>query len=123
MSPANPSNPLQVASALQMALLFQIVLFVVRWAQNTRGETGVLASAGILGLTDMDALVVSMARDSGAQLPAELAARAVAIGVLANTLLKLLIGIAVGLRRFRRIVSISLLSVALACAISLALLR
>jgi uncharacterized membrane protein (DUF4010 family) len=39
--PANPSNPLQFASALQMAALFQIVLFAVRWAQNTWGETGI----------------------------------------------------------------------------------
>lgn len=123
ISPASPSNLLQFASALQMAVLFQIVLFVVRWAQNTWGETGVFASAGILGLTDIDALVVSMAKDSGAQLAAELAARAIAIGVLANTLLKLFIGIAVGLRPFRRIVSISLFTVALTCAISLALLR
>jgi len=122
-SAASPSNPLQFASALQMAVLFQIVLFVVRWAQNTWGETGVFASAGILGLTDIDALVVSMAKDSGAQLAAELAARAIAIGVLANTLLKLFIGIAFGLRQFRRIVSINLFTVALACAISLALLR
>jgi len=86
ISSASPSNPLQFVSALQMAVLFQIVLFVVRWARKTWGETGVFASAGILGF-------------------------------------KLLIGIAVGLRRFRRIVSISLFTVAVACAISLALLH
>ena len=120
--PANPSNPLQFASALQAAM-FQIVLFVVRWAQNTWAKTGVIASAGILGLTDIDALVVSMAKDSGAQLAAEIAARAIAIGVLTNTLLKLVIGVVLGLRRFRRIVSVSLFTVALACAISLAWLR
>ena len=45
---------------------------------------------------------------------------AIAIGVLANTLLKLVIGVVLGLRRFRRIVSVSLFTVALACAISLA---
>jgi uncharacterized membrane protein (DUF4010 family) len=81
------------------------------------------ASAGILGLTDIDALVVAMAKDSSAQLAAEVAARAIAIGVLANTLLKLVIGMVVGLRRFRRIVSVSLFTAALACSISLAWLR
>lgn len=42
-----PSNPLQFVAALQMALLFQVVLFAVRWAQNTWGETGVFLSAGV----------------------------------------------------------------------------
>jgi hypothetical protein len=59
-----PSNPLQFGSALQMALLFQIVLFAVRWAQNSWGQTGLFVSAGILGLTDMDALVISVAKSA-----------------------------------------------------------
>jgi len=67
----------------------EIVLFAVRWAQYTWGEPGVFVSAGVLGLTDIDALVVSMAKDTGAQLPAETAAAAIAIGVLSNTLMKL----------------------------------
>jgi hypothetical protein len=39
--------------------------------QNTWGETGVIVSAGILGLTDVDALVVSMAKDSSRLSPEE----------------------------------------------------
>jgi uncharacterized membrane protein (DUF4010 family) len=115
-----PSNPLQFASALQMAVLFQVVLFVVRWAQGTWGQAGVFFSAGILGLTDVDALVVSLAKNAGSQLPIPMAARAIAIGVLTNTLLKLSIGALIGAKQFRRIVLIGLLATALACAASLA---
>jgi len=106
-----------------MAFLFQVVLFAVRWAQAMWGEPGVFVSAGVLGLTDVDALVVAMANATAAQLTAATAAKAIAIGVLANTLLKLMIGIVVGVKNFRKVVLIGLSAVALASAISLAWLR
>jgi uncharacterized membrane protein (DUF4010 family) len=115
----NPSNPLQLRMALQMAVLFQIVLFAVRWAQSTWGEPGMFVSAGVLGLTDIDALVVSMAKDTNAQLPAATAATAIAIGVLSNTLLKLAVGVIIGVKQFRKVVGIGLSAVAVTCALSL----
>jgi uncharacterized membrane protein (DUF4010 family) len=117
------SNPLQFRLALQMAVLFQIVLFAVRWTQSIWGEPGVFISAGVLGLTDIDALVVSMAKDTGAQLPAETAATAIAIGVLSNTLMKLAMGLIIGVKQFRRVVGIGLSAVAVACALSILWLR
>ena len=111
----NTSNPLQLRMALQMAVLFQLVLFAVRWAQSTWGEPGVLISASILGLTDIDALVVSMAKDAGAQLPAATAATAIAIGVLSNTLLKLAVAMIIGVQQFRRVAGIGL-SALIGCA-------
>ena len=113
------SNPLQFTSALQMAVLFQAVLFGVRWVQGTWGQPGVFVSAGALGLTDIDALVISMSRDTGAQLSAAVAARAIAIGVVTNTLLKLSIGALTGGGQFRRITIFGLLAVVLACGASL----
>jgi len=117
------SNPLQFTSALQMAALFQIVMFGVRWAQSTWGQSGVIFSAGVLGLTDVDALVVSMTKDSGVQLSANVAARAIAVGVVANTLLKMAVGGLVGVKAFRMVVLLGLFAVALACAISLGWIR
>ena len=115
----SPANPLQFASALQMAALFQIVMFGVRWAQGTWGQSGVIFSASVLGLTDVDALVVSMTKDAGVQLTANVAARAIAVGVFANTLLKMAIGGLVGAKSFRIMVFAGLLAVALACAMSI----
>lgn len=118
-----PNNPLQFKLALEMAVLFQLVLFGVRWAKNTWGDPGVFVSAGLVGLTDVDALVVSMAKDTGAQLPAPIAARAIVVGVLANTLLKLAIGVGLGAREFRKVVFVGLSAVAIACAASLLWIR
>jgi uncharacterized membrane protein (DUF4010 family) len=113
------SNPLQFTSALQMAALFQVVLFAVRWVQGIWGQPGVFVSAGVLGLTDLDALVISMSKDTGARLSAVVAAQSIAIGVLSNTLLKLSIGMLIGAGQFRKITSLGLLVMAFACAASL----
>ena len=55
-------NPLQLFDALRMAALFQIVLMAVHLANRIWGESGVLTTAAVLGLTDVDALTMSMAR-------------------------------------------------------------
>jgi uncharacterized membrane protein (DUF4010 family) len=92
-------------------------------ARGAQEYPGVFVSAGVFGLTDIDALVVSMAKDTAAQLPATTAAAAMAIGVLSNTLLKLAIGVVIGVKQFRRLVFVGLSAVALACGISLMWLR
>ena len=113
------SNPLQFTSALQLAVLFQLVLFGVRWAQNSLGLHGVFMSAGLLGFTDVDALVISMAKNAATGLSVSTIARAIAIGVLANTILKLGIALVVGAGRFRIVMGMGLFSVAVACVLSI----
>ena len=97
-------NPLQLRAAMQMAVLFQGVLMVVSFARGTWGQSGVLTSAAVLGLTDVDALTVSMARGVAKTVSLEVAALAIAVGVLANTVLKLGVALLFGSTRFRTIV-------------------
>ena len=91
-----------------MALLFQLVLFGVRWAQGTWGQAGIFAAAGVLGFADVDALVISMAKNAGVQVATGIAAQAIAFGALTNMLLKFFIGVLVGGKEFRWIVGIGL---------------
>lgn len=95
-------NPLQLTAALQMAMLFQAVLMAVHAARRLWGASGVFTSAAVLGLTDVDALTLSMAREVGTTSPA-VAATAIAIGVLTNTAMKLGLAWFFGSRRFRLI--------------------
>ena len=105
---AQPENPLQLRAALEMALMFQVVLFGVHFAREFLGARGLLASGFVLGLTDMDALTISMARSAASGVSLDLAARAIAIGIVANTLLKLSIAVVVGRGRFARDAAIPL---------------
>jgi uncharacterized membrane protein (DUF4010 family) len=99
--PTDDQNPLQFVAALQMAALFQIVLFAVGFAKTRFGTAGIYSSAAVLGLADVDALTVSMAQLTTAGTPAATAARAVAIGVVSNTCVKLGIALIVGRGSFR----------------------
>lgn len=96
-----PQNPLALASSLQMAVAFQVVLFIIAWMHATIGDPGVLASAAFLGLTDMDALTLSMTRLAADAAQLHVAALAIGIGVIANTMLKLGIAVALGTSAFR----------------------
>jgi uncharacterized membrane protein (DUF4010 family) len=94
-------NPLQLVDALRMAALFQIVLMAVHLANRMWGESGILTTAALLGLTDVDALTMSMARGISHDRSLEVAARAIAVGVAANTALKLALAVVLGAASFR----------------------
>lgn len=70
-------------------------------AREAWGSSGVFTSAAILGLTDVDALTVSMARDVARAVSPAVAAAAIAIGVLTNTAMKLGLALLFGSRSFK----------------------
>ena len=118
-----PSNPLQIRPALEMALLFQFVLFAVDAVRRLFGESGLLISGAVLGLTDVDALTISMARTAAAGVAPEVAAQAIAIGILANSLLKLGLALIYGTPAFRRLASAALGAMAVAIAAAIGVMR
>jgi uncharacterized membrane protein (DUF4010 family) len=121
---APPNNPLQLRSAIQMAVLFQVVLMVVHGAREAWGASGVFTSAAVLGLTDVDALTVSMTKDVADSVSPAVAAAAIAIGVLSNTGVKLVVAMSLGNHRFRLITgsSLALMLIALTVALAVRLL-
>ena len=120
-SDVSPQNPLQLTAALQMAGLFQAVMMAVYAARGLWGTSGVFTSAAVLGLTDVDAVTISMARDVARTVSPVTAATAIAIGVLTNTALKLGMALLLGSRRFAVIAggALLLMLVALGAALSL----
>ena len=114
-------NPLQLTGALQMALLFQAVLMVVHVAGRAAGEAGVFGAATVLGLTDVDALTVSMARGVAQTVSPHTAAAAIALGVLSNTGLKLAVALLFGGPPFKQVAGGTLAVMILAGAAAFAL--
>jgi len=60
-------------------------------------------SGAVLGLTDVDALTISMTTTATAGSAPAVAARAIAIGILANCVMKMVLAVALGTARFRRL--------------------
>ena len=114
-------SPLGLGSAIKMAIAFQAVLIAIPLANELWSSAGVVASAAVLGLTDVDALTYSMARLATAPDSVSLAAKAIAVGILSNTLLKLGLALALGAKGFRRPAAIGLVSLAVASGLGLAI--
>jgi Predicted membrane protein len=93
-------NPLRLGVAIKLAIIFQVAMIAITFARQTWAVTGLYSTAVVLGLTDVDALTVSMSTPS-AQIIAAVAARAIVIGILANTVVKMGISVAVGSPRYR----------------------
>jgi len=104
-----------------MALLFQAVLFAVFYARQSIGDTGILVSGFVLGLTDVDALTLSMTRSVSTGTTIDAACRAIVMGIIANSIMKAGIAAAVGTGRFRWQTAATLAAIAAAAAISLTL--
>jgi len=113
------SNPLQLGAALQMAAIFQVVLIGLHEMRLRFGGAGLRWSALLLGLTDVDALTASMAAQSREGLAVDAAAGAIALGIVSNTVLKLIIAVAIGRGVFRWYVAAGLAAVAAALVVTL----
>src|SRR5438552_12706976 len=107
-------NPLQFWTAIKLTLLFQGVLFIVKAATAKFGQQGLYGSSAILGLADVDALTISTAQLTKAGTDALIAARALTIGIFANTIVKVIIALTLGRGVSRAFVSVGLTRVALA---------
>jgi uncharacterized membrane protein (DUF4010 family) len=114
------TSPLRLPAAIQLAVAFQIAMIAVALGRRYWGATGVYTGATLLGLTDVDALTVSMSR-SEANLEVAMAARAITIGVLSNTIVKLGLALVLGRRTFRRRTATGLALLAGASAVGILL--
>ena len=106
-------NPLRLSSAIKMALAFQASLMLISYVSSSIGQSGVLASAALLGLTDMDALTLSMNRLATTPELVTLSARAIAIGILGNAALKIVLVLALGAHRYRQLAVAGLAALAI----------
>ncbi|MGD2164661.1 MAG: MgtC/SapB family protein [Anaerolineae bacterium] len=120
--PSEIENPLKLSTAIKFGLLFAIVLLVLEYAQSFLGSTGVYLASFLSGLTDVDAIALSVTRlAASAQLTSDGAGIAVVIAALTNTVSKGAICYFSGTSELRRPVFKALVFMVLAGAASGAL--
>lgn len=86
--PADLSNPLQMSTALLFASLFVAVSMLATFAQHALGRAGVYALAAVVGVTDIDPFVLSLAQGGAANVGLTTAAAAIVIATSSNNVLK-----------------------------------
>ena len=95
-------NPINFKEAIAFALIYVVIQLLVGFAANRYGDEGVFVAAGISGLTDIDAITISMAdygRDAGRLVTAGVA---ILIAAFANTLVKYVFCLVFGNARLRK---------------------
>jgi uncharacterized membrane protein (DUF4010 family) len=99
------TNPLKLSTAIKFALLFAFVLIVVEYSQKLLGSSGVYLASFLTGLTDVDAITLSVTRlAKNAQLSSNVAGISVTIAAVMNTVSKGAISYFSGSQELRRLV-------------------
>jgi uncharacterized membrane protein (DUF4010 family) len=110
-------NPLQLWSAIRLAVAFQAVLFLLDLVVGRFGSGGAYLGAAVLGLTDMDALTFAMNQLAGDPAAIATAGVALAIGVASNSMLKAGVALAMGSSGYRKLLTPVVLLFAVLCGV------
>ncbi|MEX0332256.1 MAG: MgtC/SapB family protein [Puniceicoccaceae bacterium] len=95
-------NPLSLKLAIKFALLYAIIVFLVKAVSEYGDGSGFYSISFLSGLTDMDAIALSLANaENAATVATELAGAGIVIGAFANTLFKTSIGVWLGHTKLR----------------------
>jgi uncharacterized membrane protein (DUF4010 family) len=89
-----PANPLELSAAFVFAVLFVAVSLASAWARTEFGESGLFGLAAIVGASDIDPFVLSIATGGAAPLATSAGAAAILVATASNNLMKA--GYAVG---------------------------
>lgn len=101
-------SPLELTAALSFALVYAVVKLLAAWGTDMFGNAGLYIVSALSGLTDVDAITLSVARlNSSGELALSGAVLAVLLAVLANTVVK--VGLAFGGGRLGQYVAVGLL--------------
>jgi uncharacterized membrane protein (DUF4010 family) len=90
------ANPLELRMALAFAAFLALVVVATHYFQGWFGNVGIYAVAAVSGISDVDAVTISMARMSGDKLGLAIAGGAIVTAASVNTVVKAGIALVVG---------------------------
>lgn len=96
------ANPFELSQAVRFTLLYALVLVAVEAARRFLGPAAVYAASAVAGLTDVDAITLSLSSLARERMTATAAAGGIALGAIANTIAKLAYAIWLGSPDYRR---------------------
>ena len=99
-------NPFSLKPALIFGLLFIAILFLSKIADIYFGSAGIYVTSLISGVADVDAITISMALLAKGTVSQEVAVNAITLAAISNTLVKFLIALFFGSRKFGKLIGI-----------------
>lgn len=99
-------NPFSLKPALIFGLLFIGILFLSKIADIYFGNAGIYLTSLISGVADVDAITISMALLAKDTVSQEVAVTAITLAAISNTVVKFLIALFFGTRKFGKLIGI-----------------
>lgn len=97
---AQISNPFELKTALIFALVFAGILFITKAAEIFFGSKGVFLASAIAGLTQEDAITLTLAKQVGEGLKTDIAAKGLALSLVGNSAFKTFLAFSLGSRKY-----------------------
>ncbi|MCQ4246092.1 hypothetical protein CXK93_07150 [Stutzerimonas decontaminans] len=89
-------NPFELGPALRFAALLVLILLLIEGARHWLGDAGIYLVSLLAGLTDVDAITLSLASKARDGLSHEVAIRGIVFAALSNSLVKAMLIVLIG---------------------------
>ena len=117
LTQANLPNPFELGNAFKFGLLLALIMVLASGAKAWFGQAGLYALAAASGLADVDAVTLSVAKLSLNGLDLEVARNTILIAVFTNTIVKVVLALAIGgMAMGRRAAAVSLAAIVIGVA-------
>lgn len=93
-------SPFDLVEVLKFGLLLSVIMVVSTVLSSTYGHAGLLYLAGVSGIADIDAIILSTARLAGQSVSLDGGREAVLVAILSNSVSKTALGFYAGSRQF-----------------------
>ncbi len=81
-------NPFKLSEALMLGFIFGMVIVLIKFANNTFGDSGIYVVSFIAGSADVDAVVLSMASFAKTGIPSITVLNAIVLAIVSNSITK-----------------------------------
>ena len=116
-------KPLELTNAMWFGALYVAILLVISYANDYLGNEGIYITSGIAGLSDVDAITISISKMSAISISVSTAQNAILIATLANTVAKFAIAIWASSKEMRKHVIIGYGAIFIAAVVGFAVLN
>lgn len=96
--PTAKQNPLELSSAFMFGLILLVIMLLSKALQSWFGDLGILLLSVASGITDVDAITLTLSRDTANHLPISTAVLGITIAASVNSLVKGSMAAAIGHR-------------------------
>jgi len=116
-------KPLEMTNAILFGVLYVAILLVITYANDYFGDEGIYITSGIAGMSDVDAISISISKMSVITLSPKTAQNAILIATLTNTISKFAIALWASSREMRKNVLIGYGLIFVAALVAFAILN